>query len=144
MRLSDFSTLTFDCYGTLIDWETGMITALAPLVERVQRPVSRDEILAAHARHESAQQLQTPTRLYRDVLAIVYKRLGEEWGVPPSWDECIAYGRSIGDWPAFADTVEALDALDTGTAWSDEHGGTLLIKLTPQRSSARFTRSRGR
>jgi len=111
MRLSDFKTLTFDCYGTLIDWESGMIAALAPLIERVGRPISRDEILAAHARHESAQQLQTPTRLYRDVLAIVYKRLGEEWGAPPPWDECVAYGRSVGDWPAFPDTVEALTYL---------------------------------
>lgn len=136
MRLSDFSTLTFDCYGTLIDWESGMITALAPLVERVQRPVSRDEILAAHARHESAQQLQTPTRLYRDVLAIVYKRLGEEWGVPPSWDECIAYGRSIGDWPAFADTVEALTYLK-------QHYKLVILSNVDNESFARTNRRLG-
>ena len=108
MRLGDFKTLTFDCYGTLIDWESGMIAALKPLTDRVARPLDRDEILAAHARHESAQQVQTPARLYRDVLAVVYKRLGEEWGVPAPWAECVAYGRSVGDWPAFADTVEAL------------------------------------
>ena len=63
MRLSDFGVLTFDCYGTLIDWESGMIAALAPLTNRVQRALSRDEILAAHARHESSQQLITPARL---------------------------------------------------------------------------------
>lgn len=108
MLLSDFKTLTFDCYGTLIDWENGMITALKPLTDRLPRPLRRDDILAAHARHESAQQAQTPARLYRDVLAVVYKRLGEEWGVPPTWAECLAYGNSIGDWPAFPDTVEAL------------------------------------
>ena len=108
MRLSDFKVLTFDCYGTLIDWETGMIAALKPLTERVARPLSRDEILTAHARHESAQQVQTPTRLYRELLAVVYRRLGEEWGVPPAWEECVTYGWSIGDWPVFADTVEAL------------------------------------
>ena len=108
MRLDDFKILTFDCYGTLIDWETGMIAALKPLTDRAARPLGRDEILAAHARHELAQQVQTPTRLYRDLLAVVYKRLGEEWGVPASWEECVAYGRSIGDWPAFADSVEAL------------------------------------
>ena len=108
MRLSDFKVLTFDCYGTLIDWESGMIAALKPLTDRVARPLGRDEILAAHARHESAQQVQTPARPYRDLLAVVYKRLGEEWGVPPAWEECVAYGRSIGDWPAFADTAAAL------------------------------------
>ncbi len=108
VRLNDFKILTFDCYGTLIDWESGMIAALRPLTDRVAKPLGRDEILAAHARHESAQQALTPARLYRDVLAVVYKRLGEEWGVPATWTECVAYGRSIGDWPAFADTVEAL------------------------------------
>ncbi len=108
MRLSDFKVLTFDCYGTLIDWESGMIAALKPLTDRVARPLGRDEILAAHARHEAAQQALTPTRLYRDLLAVVYRRLGEEWGVPAAWADCVAYGRSVGDWPAFADTVEAL------------------------------------
>ncbi len=111
MRVNDFKVLTFDCYGTLIDWESGMIAALRPLTKRVERPLARDEILAAHARYESSQQLQTPTRLYRDLLAVVYKRLGEEWGAPAPWDECVAYGRSIGDWPAFADTVAALQYL---------------------------------
>jgi 2-haloacid dehalogenase len=108
MRLSDFRVLTFDCYGTLIDWESGMIAALKPLTDRVGQALGRDQILAAHARHEAAQQAQTPTKLYRDLLAVVYKRLGEEWGVPPSWEECVTYGRSVGDWPAFPDTVESL------------------------------------
>jgi 2-haloalkanoic acid dehalogenase type II len=108
MRLSDFSVLTFDCYGTLIDWETGIVTALKPLTARLKRELTRDEILEAHARHESSQQVFTPTRLYRDVLATVYKRLAEEWDVPAAWDECLAYGNSVGDWPAFPDSAEAL------------------------------------
>ena len=108
MRLSDFKILTFDCYGTLIDWETGMATALQPLVARAGRALSRDQMLEAHARHESAQQVTTPGRRYRELLAIVYKRLAEEWGVPASWDECLAYGRSIRDWPAFPDSADAL------------------------------------
>ena len=108
MRLSDFTILTFDCYGTLIDWESGMVEALRPLVARLAAPPSRDAILAAHARHESAQQLATPTMRYRDLLAVVHKRLAEEWGVAAPWEESVAYGRSIGDWPAFPDSVEAL------------------------------------
>ena len=111
MNLRDFTTLTFDCYGTLIDWESGMVRALAPLTERVARPLSRDEILAAHARHESSQQAATPTKRYSDVLAVVYKRLAEEWGAPASWAECEAYGSSIGNWPAFPDSAEALQYL---------------------------------
>jgi 2-haloacid dehalogenase len=111
MRLTDFRVLTFDCYGTLIDWESGMVTALQPLIARVSRPVSRDALLEAHARHESSQQEFTPTRPYRELLAIVYKRLAEEWGVRATWDECLAYGNSIKDWPAFDDTAAALQYL---------------------------------
>ena len=108
MQLTDFKVLTFDCYGTLIDWESGMFQALQPLVSRLGRPLSRDEMLAAHARHESAQQVTTPAKRYSELLAIVYKRLAEEWGMPVSWDECIAYGKSIRDWPAFEDSADAL------------------------------------
>ncbi|MEM7535564.1 MAG: haloacid dehalogenase type II [Chloroflexota bacterium] len=112
MNLKDFNTLTFDCYGTLIDWESGMVNGLEPLVEQVQRKsgteLTRNTILEAHARHESAQQRQTPPMNYRNILAIVYKRLGEEWGVPASWDDCLRYGNSVKDWPAFPDSAEAL------------------------------------
>lgn len=108
MKLTDFKVLTFDCYGTLIDWETGISAALAPLTERLDRELSRDDILQAHARHESRQQLQTPAKRYRDILAVVYRRLAEEWGVPVSWDECVRYGRSIAEWPAFPDSAESL------------------------------------
>jgi len=111
MRLSDFKVLTFDCYGTLIDWESGMSAALRPLTSRVGRPLSRDDVLGAHARHESSQQAFTPARPYRELLAIVYKRMAEEWGVVAPWEECLAYGNSIRDWPAFEDSASALQYL---------------------------------
>lgn len=111
MLLTRFKALTFDCYGTLIDWESGMIAALAPLTGRVGRELGRNEILEAHAVHESSQQARTPGKPYRDLLPIVYKRLAEQWGVPASHEECAAYGRSVGDWPAFADSADALGYL---------------------------------
>jgi 2-haloacid dehalogenase len=111
MRLTDFKVLTFDCYGTLIDWESGIAEALRPLATRVNRALTRDEILEAHARYESAQQAYTPTTRYRDLLAIVYKRLAEEWGVAVRWEECVAYGRGIGAWPEFEDSPGALQYL---------------------------------
>jgi 2-haloalkanoic acid dehalogenase type II len=98
----------------LIDWESGMVEALKPLTARVAKvgpALSRNQILEAHARHESAQQRYTPARPYRDLLPIVYKRLAEEWGVTATWDECRAYGGSVGDWPAFADSAAALQYL---------------------------------
>lgn len=108
MKLSDFKVLTFDCYGTLIDWESGMVSALAPLTQKLDGKLTRNQILEAHARHESFQQKQTPTKRYRELLAIVYKRLGEEWSVPVTWEECVRYGNSVRDWNPFPDTVEAL------------------------------------
>lgn len=107
MKLSDFTTLTFDVYGTLIDWESGMIAALAPLTDRVGG-LARDEILQAHAWHESTIQALTPAKRYSELLPVVYRRLAEDWGVQVDWDECLAYGRSVGDWPAFPDSAEAL------------------------------------
>jgi len=111
MKLTDFKALTFDCYGTLIDWESGMAEALKPLTERVGRRLTRDEVLEAHARHESSQQRQTPAKAYRELLATVYRRLAEEWGVAVSWAECVAYGQSVRNWPAFADSAAALHYL---------------------------------
>lgn len=111
MRLDEYKALTFDCYGTLIDWESGIATALTDLASRAARPLSRDQVLEAHARHESGQQAQTPTMLYRNLLSIVYKRLAEEWGVAVTNDECEAYGRSVENWPAFPDSVGALQYL---------------------------------
>ena len=111
MKLTDCKVLTFDCYGTLIDWETGMIKGLAPLLSKVERKVPRNEILQAHARHESTQQTWTPGMRYSELLAIVYKRLAEEWGVAVTPDECAAYGQSIKQWPAFLDSPDALQYL---------------------------------
>jgi 2-haloacid dehalogenase len=111
MRLSEFKVLTFDCYGTLIDWETGMLAALRPLAAKAARPLTDDAVLEAHARHESFQQAQTPAMPYSKLLAVVAKRLAEEWGVTASWEECAAYGDAIRDWPAFPDTADALRTL---------------------------------
>jgi len=108
MKLTDFKALTFDCYGTLIDWESGMVEGLGPLIAKAGRKLSRNEILEAHARHESSQQIQTPAKLYRDLLPVVYRRVAEEWGVSVTWKECLAYGQSVKNWPAFPDSADAL------------------------------------
>lgn len=136
MRLSDFSTLIFDCYGTLIDWETGMIAALKPLTDRLPSPPSRNAVLQAHARHESEQQRRTPTKLYRDVLAVVYRRLAEDWDMPVNWDECVQYGASVGDWPAFPDTVEAL-------AYLKQHYRLVILSNVDNASFAQSNRRLG-
>jgi 2-haloacid dehalogenase len=108
VRLTDFDVLTFDCYGTLIDWESGIFAGLAPLISRLPQAPGREAVLEAHARHESFQQAQTPTMPYRRLLATVYLRIAEEWGLVVPWSECVSYGASVGDWAAFPDSAEAL------------------------------------
>jgi 2-haloacid dehalogenase len=118
MRLADFDALTFDCYGTLIDWESGIFSALAPLLARAggggqgaPTGLSRDAVLEAFARLEAHQQENTPDMLYPALLAEVHGRLAGEWGVVRNPDEDAAFGRSIADWKPFPDTVEALHYL---------------------------------
>ncbi len=112
MKLSDYKALTFDVYGTLIDWESGMVAGLAPLTAQVKarhgRELTRNEILEAHAFYESTMQRYTPAKRYSDLLATVYRRLAEEWGVEVTWEECLIYGASVEHWPAFPDSAEAL------------------------------------
>jgi 2-haloacid dehalogenase len=84
---------------------------LRPLLERVVPPLTRDQVLEAHARHESSQQKSTPHLRYQELLSIVYKRLAEEWRVPCTLADCAAYGKSIRNWPAFDDSAQALHYL---------------------------------
>ena len=92
MKLSDYKILTFDVYGTLIDWETGMVNALEPLTSQVKTTLSRNEILEAHAFFESNTQRWTPSKKYAELLAVVYRRLAEYWKVPVDWSDCLRYG----------------------------------------------------
>jgi 2-haloacid dehalogenase len=108
MRLGDFSVLTFDCYGTLIDWETGIVSALGPWLAANGVGAEPDRILAAFARAEAPQQEATPGMLYRDLLAEVHGAIAREFGLAPDHEAAHAFGASIGDWPAFPDSIEAL------------------------------------
>jgi 2-haloacid dehalogenase len=107
----DFKVLSFDCYGTLIDWESGIVTALAPLLRRVGAGFDNEAVLAEFAAHESAQQAATPDMPYAELLSHVHARLAGAWGVADDPAENARFGASVGDWPAFPDTVAALHSL---------------------------------
>lgn len=111
MKLTDFGVLTFDCYGTLIDWESGIWSAMAPLVAKSRDPLPRDQALGVFARHESAQETETPSMPYSQLLAVVYKRVAAEWGVKAGNEEANIFGASVPDWPEFPDSVAALKYL---------------------------------
>ena len=108
MKLTDFRVLSFDCYGTLIDWESGIWSALQPLLQANDHKISREAALAAYARIEPAQEHETPDLIYRDLLVLVHGKMASDWGIAstPALDR--AFGNSVPDWPAFPDSAEAL------------------------------------
>ncbi|MBV8913165.1 MAG: haloacid dehalogenase type II [Acetobacteraceae bacterium] len=108
MKLTDFRVLTFDCYGTLIDWESGIWAALQPLLHRAQPAPSRATVLEAFARHENQQEADTPAMPYPELLAEVHRRLGRELGVDMPEQAHRRFGDSVPDWPAFPDSPAAL------------------------------------
>jgi 2-haloalkanoic acid dehalogenase type II len=111
MRLHDFKVLTFDCYGTLIDWESGIFAALQPLLARAAPGLGRDAVLECFGRHEAAQEAATPAMIYSALLATVHRLMALEWGAGADAAEAARFGASVPDWPAFADTPAALTYL---------------------------------
>jgi 2-haloacid dehalogenase len=107
-KLSDFDVLTFDCYGTLIDWETGICTAIGPWLQRRGVSATRAQILAAFAAAEAPQQEATPGMPYPELLARVHGAVAERFGAAPDAEAAAAFGRSIEHWPAFPDAPDAL------------------------------------
>jgi 2-haloacid dehalogenase len=108
--LSRIQALTFDCYGTLVDWESGIFGAIAPILGRHGVVSSRDELLERYGRLESAVQ-EGRSMPYRDVLAEVVRGFGEELGFEPSEVEAASLAESLRRWPVFPDTTEALRRL---------------------------------
>ena len=111
--LADFEALSFDCYGTLIDWETGLLEALEPLLARAPDRPTRDQALEAYAGAESDAEAKHPTDRYPEILSRVWLALAAGWGVADDPAEREAFARSVGDWRPFPDTVEALRSLQT-------------------------------
>ncbi len=105
-----FQALTFDCYGTLIDWETGILAALRPgLAARGVAP-SDDELLERYGRVEARAEAG-PYRPYREILAASFREVCAESGVQTDDASAATFGASVGDWPPFPDSVAALRRL---------------------------------
>ena len=110
-RLTDYRVLTFDCYGTLIDWEGGIWDALQPLIMCGGADVTRDAALLAFAKFETVHERDHPDLRYPDLLARVHRSIAESLGIETSDALDEAFGASVPLWPAFADTADALRAL---------------------------------
>jgi 2-haloacid dehalogenase len=109
LEFSRFRALTFDCYGTLIDWETGLLGALRPILRAHGSKLPDEQILSLYAELEPL--AQNPYRLYREVLEEVVRGLGKRFGFQPSDAEARSLPDSLKNWPPFPDTVAALKRL---------------------------------
>lgn len=105
----DYDALTFDCYGTLIDWGKGLVDHLQPLLLRQDAHVIDDFVLEFFA--EAEPHAQTPGKRYADVLREVLKQLGARLGFTPTADMLDAFAASPGEWPPFPDTARTLQRL---------------------------------
>ena len=111
-RLTDYRVLTFDCYGTLIDWESGICDALQPLILHGRHSgVTRDAALLAFAKFEHQHERESPELRYPELLARVHRSIAESLGIETSAALDEAFGASVPRWPAFPDTADALRVL---------------------------------
>jgi 2-haloacid dehalogenase len=111
LKFSDFEALSFDCYGTLIDWEAGIAAVLGPWAVRRGLDLDRERLLEAYAAHEATAEAEYPSELYPGILARSFRSLGEELGVPVSDGDVAVLSSSVADWPAFEDSRDALALL---------------------------------
>lgn len=110
MDLSRLQVITFDCYGTLIDWERGILSAVRPVLASHGVSATDDEIIAAYAGLERRIEAGPYTK-YRDVLRGVMAGLGTRFKFDPTPAECDEFAASVVEWPAFDDTPKALRSL---------------------------------
>ena len=110
-RLTDYRVLTFDCYGTLIDWESGIWDALQPLIVRGGSDITRKAALLAYAKHEHQHEHDTPNLLYPELLARTHRSIAQGLGIGTTDALDEAFGASVPHWPAFPDTADALRVL---------------------------------
>lgn len=111
LDLTTFEALSFDCYGTLIDWEAGIAAVLGPWARKSDPAMTDEDVLVAYSENEAAVEDEAPGTLYPDVLREAFRRTGRDLGFEVTDADADALGTSVPDWPAFADSVDALARL---------------------------------
>ncbi len=107
LDFTHFQILTFDCYGTLIDWETGIFSALRPILAAHGTTISDFALLEMYSELEAKAE-QGDFQPYREVLQSVVRGFGERLGFTSSESEVRSLPESLAHWEPFADTVAAL------------------------------------
>ena len=136
MKLGDFTTLTFDCYGTLIDWEAGIGAALRAWAEASRLDAAPEALIEAFNRNEHRVQGENPAMLYPRILAEALRGMAADFGVAVADADARAFGASIGEWPAFPDSPGAL-------AYLKEHYKLVILSNVDRASFARSNEKLG-
>lgn len=111
-KLTDYKVLTFDCYGTLIDWESGIWDAFQPvLMHNRCDTVDRQSALLAFAKYETRQERNTPDMVYPQLLTEVHRAMADHFGLQTTAEYNEGFGMSVPFWPAFPDSADALRIL---------------------------------
>jgi putative hydrolase of the HAD superfamily len=111
VRLTDFDALSFDCYGTLIDWDTGIAAVLGPWARAHGLGGDTSVLLDAYVAQEARAEAEHPGDPYPAILARSFRALGRDLGAAVTGEDAERLARSVPDWPAFADSPGALAAL---------------------------------
>ncbi|VUC32169.1 unnamed protein product [Clonostachys rosea] len=113
-KLTDYKVLTFDCFGTIVDWEAGVLAGLQPFLasQNATSSFSREKLLTVYHEAEVSQQAATPGLAYDALIAKILPQIATKLGLPqPTDEQSVAYGKTVGEWPAFPDSVDALRRL---------------------------------
>ncbi|WP_293694249.1 haloacid dehalogenase type II [uncultured Agrococcus sp.] len=108
MNLTGYEALSFDVYGTLIDWEAGIASVLVPWARARNLERNEEELLVIYAGHEARVLRENPTLLYPRATEEAFTALGDELGVLVTSRDREAMSSSVPHWPAFEDTAAAL------------------------------------
>ncbi len=111
LDLRNYAALSFDCYGTLIDWEAGLSAVLEPWAREQGLDLTAEQLLLTYGDNEAEVQSESPTALYPDVLATAFRRTADRFDRPVSDEWATRLGGSVPDWPPFPDSADALARL---------------------------------
>jgi 2-haloalkanoic acid dehalogenase type II len=111
MPLTDYRLISFACFGTLIDRDSGVVAALRPLLARLPQPLARGAVIDAFDQHEQAAIDALPGARYADILLDTHQRLASAWHLRASSSDAELFANSVDHWPAYADAAGALQYL---------------------------------
>lgn len=109
-KFEEYEVLSFDCYGTLIDWENGILKTLRPILLAREVSLSAEQILELYTELEKELE-QGKYIKYREILKEVVRKLGKRIGFEPKTSELDCLVTSLGEWKPFPDTIKALKTL---------------------------------